>query len=62
MNERLKLTQEQQQLLCELIDAWYCDWSNRIIDWEDGTHRLGFAKEELKAVICDDKEFFKRFE
>lgn len=46
---KLNLTYEQECDLCYLIDDWYIHWKK---DITDGTpHKLGIAKEELKALI-----------
>lgn len=42
-------TEEQEMWLCEVIGDWYLSWKSRIAD---GEHRLGYAKEELKSIIC----------
>lgn len=48
-------TPEQVDFICYTIGDWYCAWKERIVvDLEDGTHRLGYAKEELKMMICGD--------
>jgi hypothetical protein len=46
------LTREQQDEICEIIGDWYLDWKNGLINWHDKTHRLGYAKEQLKERIC----------
>ena len=40
--------------LAEVIGQWYFDWKDKITDY-GVTHKLGFAKEDLKARI--EKEF-----
>lgn len=46
-------TKEQQDFICWQIGEWYIEWKERIlVDLENGTHRLGFAKELLKEMIC----------
>ncbi len=48
-------TPEQIDFICYQIGDWYLEWKQRIIvDLEEGTHRLGFAKEQLKEMICGD--------
>lgn len=48
---KLNLTKEQEHDICYLIDDWYLEWKNQMTD-EGVQHRLGVAKEELKALIC----------
>ena len=46
---------EQIDFICYQIGDWYLEWKSRIIcDLEQGTHRLGYAKEKLKSMICGD--------
>ncbi len=45
------LTREQQDWVCGEIGEWYLDWKRKITE-KDGTHRLGFAKEDLKNRLC----------
>ena len=58
--ERLKrnqdsFTPEQVDFICYQIGDWYMEWKDRIvIDLKKGTHRLGYAKEKLKSIICGD--------
>ncbi len=48
-------TTKQIDHICYQIGDWYIGWKLRIIiDLEQGTHRLGFAKEELKTMICGE--------
>lgn len=47
-----EFTKEQENWLCDVIGDWYLSWKDRISSCD--THRLGFAKEELKALICDE--------
>ena len=56
-NKRPEFTREQEDWLCYAIGDWYLAWKDRIYN-KDGTHNLGRAKEMLKALICDDKDFF----
>lgn len=50
-----KFTNEQIDFICYQIGEWYLEWKDRIIiDLKQGTHRLGFAKEQLKTMICGD--------
>lgn len=45
------LSKSQQTEICYLIGEWYMHWKYKITDHD--THRLGFAKEELKELICE---------
>lgn len=48
-------TPEQIDFICYQIGDWYIEWKDRIvIDLKEGTHRLGFAKEQLKSIICGE--------
>lgn len=47
---RPEFTREQEDWLCYVLDEWYLYWKNKICE---GEHRLGFAKEILKAVFCN---------
>lgn len=48
-------TPEQIDFICYQIGDWYLEWKQRIIvDLEQGTYRLGFAKEQLKEMICGE--------
>lgn len=50
-----EFTEEQKDWLCHQVGEWYLEWKSRIT--KPGVeHRLGFAKEELKIILCDDKE------
>jgi hypothetical protein len=52
MTTKPDFTYEQEQWLCEVIGELYLKWKNNIAQ-EGATHRLGFAKEELKGWICN---------
>jgi hypothetical protein len=48
-------TQEQQEFICWQIGEWYVNWRQHILDGcNPGQHRLGYAKEQLKSMICGD--------
>lgn len=49
---RPDFTKEQEDWLCEAIGEWYLSWKTRIAK---GEHRLGYAKEELKSLICGEQ-------
>lgn len=40
------------QLTC-IIDDWYIYWKSGITNYETKTHRLGYAKEQLKKAVYD---------
>lgn len=52
--KRPEFTKEQEYWICDVIGDWYLHWKNRIADYDQRTHSLGFAKEQLKAIICND--------
>jgi len=48
-------TPEQIDFICYQIGDWYLEWKDRmVIDLDKGQHRLGFAKEALKSLICGE--------
>ncbi len=49
------LTGEQIDHICYQIGEWYVQWKDKLINFDDKTHRLGFAKEQLKEMICGDE-------
>ena len=49
-----KLTVEQQDRICWLIGDWYLHIKNNLVNYEQKTLKLGYAKEILKAMICED--------
>lgn len=50
--KRPEFTEEQEQWLISTTDNWYLSWKGRITE---GQHRLGMAKEELKALFCGER-------
>ena len=48
-----KLTYEQECFICEVIGEWYLKWKNHLVNYEERTHNLGIAKEDLKEMICN---------
>lgn len=58
--ERDKLMQdsftfEQKDFICSQIGDWYLKWKdNLIVDGNNCQHCLGYAKEELKKIICGE--------
>lgn len=51
--KRPHFTKEQEYWICHQIGDWYLHWKNRIADYETKTHSLGYAKEHLKAMLCE---------
>lgn len=48
-------TPEQIDFICYQIGDWYIEWKDRIVlDLKEGAHRLGYAKEQLKTIICGE--------
>lgn len=47
-NKPPHFTPEQKDFICEQIGEWYFAWKNEF----QGQHRLGYAKEMLKTMIC----------
>jgi uncharacterized protein YhaN len=43
---------EQMDWICYQIGEWYLEWKNKLVNYDDRTHRLGYAKEQLKEMIC----------
>lgn len=55
LKNQQSLSPEQIDFICYQIGDWYLEWKDRlVIDLKQGTHRLGFAKEQLKTLICGD--------
>lgn len=52
IKKRMNLTYEQEEALCWIIGEWYLDWKNKMVNYDNRTHCLGFAKEDLKDRIC----------
>lgn len=53
MNQPPKFTREQVDWICYQIGEWYFKWKSNITV-AGQAHRLGFAKEELKIMICPE--------
>jgi len=51
-----EFTPEQVDHICYQIGEWYLDWKEALVNYEHGTHKLGFAKEKLKIMICGDEK------
>lgn len=49
-----KFTKQQVEFICYQIGEWYVQWKNQLVDYENRTHRLGYAKEDLKTIICGE--------
>ena len=49
-----KFTKQQVDFICYQIGEWYVQWKNQLVDYENRTHRLGYAKEDLKTIICGE--------
>lgn len=47
-------TTEQIDHICYQIGEWYLRWKDNMATGEGRCHRLGFAKEQLKTMICGD--------
>lgn len=47
-----KFSQEQIDHICYQIGNWYTKWKDHMVNYDDRTHRLGYAKEQLKELIC----------
>jgi hypothetical protein len=53
-------TLQQADHICYQIGEWYLKWKNCIVDGlPQGQHRLGIAKEDLKMMICGDKDIYE---
>lgn len=48
----MKFTQQQIDFICYTIGDWYLTWKPILVDYENKTHRLGYAKERLKELLC----------
>lgn len=50
------LTMQQIDHICYQIGEWYIQWERKMwVDGKPNQHWLGFAKEELKTMICGDE-------
>lgn len=50
---KLNLTKEQEMEICAIIGDWYLMWKKKITVEPGAEHRLGYAKEILKELICN---------
>jgi hypothetical protein len=50
------LSIDEQNEICAIIGDWYLRWRDVLVDYKHQTHKLGFAKEELKEMICGSPE------
>lgn len=49
-------TTNQIDHICYQIGEWYIQWQNKMwVDGKPNQHYLGFAKEQLKEMICGDE-------
>ena len=53
-NKMKEFTYLQVDHICHQIGEWYLAWKDRMCP--GGLHNLGLAKEELKLMICGDKD------
>lgn len=61
MTSRIKaLTQDQKDAICYIVGEWYANWRDRLVQWEDKTHRLGYAKEILKDMLCATRIYCRK--
>lgn len=52
---RGSFTNQQMDFICHQIGEWYLEWKDKVVtDPEHDTHKLGYAKERLKEMICGD--------
>ena len=52
----LGFTTQQIDHICYQIGEWYSQWEHKMwVKDEPNQHWLGFAKEELKTLICGDE-------
>ena len=64
MNSKMrKFTYLQADFICYTIGEWYLNWKDKMVDKVsvseecDGlhvVHNLGFAKEQLKIMLCGE--------
>lgn len=51
----LRLTVQQIDHICYQIGEWYIQWERKMrVDGKPNQNWLGFAKEEIKQMICGD--------
>lgn len=53
MSQLPEFTQEQADWICYQIGEWYIEWKHKIGGQHQ--HRLGYAKEILKQMVCPIK-------
>lgn len=56
LDKPLKFTDNEKIGICSKIGEWYLKWKDQLVDYNNRVHRLGYAKEELKSLICDSDE------
>ncbi len=54
--KRPEFTKEQEYWICDQIGNWYLKWKENIAHYESETHRLGFAKNDLKNMLFSETE------
>ena len=47
-------TESQRTFICHQIGDWYLNWKDSIANHDHKTNNLGYAKEQLKIMICGD--------
>lgn len=58
MENRPEFTEEQERWICYVIWRWYFDWKDKLTECisplcdDCVTPKFGFAKEELKQILC----------
>lgn len=45
-------TRSQVDYICFQIGDWYMEWKSKLVNYDERTHQLGVAKEQLKEKIC----------
>lgn len=49
-----QFTYEQEEKICEIIDEWYYNCKDDLVDWENKTHKFGMQCEKLKTIILSN--------
>jgi hypothetical protein len=52
-----EFTKDQEYYICWIIGDWYLSWKHKIANYENKTHSLGYAKEQLKDMLFPDEEW-----
>ena len=45
------LSAAQETDLCQVIDEWYKKWKDKLVNYECRTHKLAYAKSDLKDIL-----------